>query len=121
MGEVTRQSDGLWGLTNVNDETPWFDLTNNIDSWGYQVDIVGAGDTVVVRVSEQTSKTKDKYVTIDTWTSDSGRRRMPRDSGSFVKFIKTAGTNGSVSTVGVGTYLNGDGKPTPISGQGNLS
>lgn len=121
MGEVTRGSDGLWPLTNVNDATPWFDLRHSVDSWGYQVDIVGVGDIVQVQVSEQTSKVKDKLAVLDIWAGDSGRVSMSRDTGSFVRFVKTAGTNGSVSTVGVGSYVNADGVTSPIEGQSNLS
>lgn len=44
--------------------------------------------SLVVETSEDPALTKTIVATIDTWvlTTDTGRRRMPRDSGTWVRF-----------------------------------
>lgn len=53
--------------------------------------------SLIVETSEDNAATKAVAATIDTWgaASDTGRRRMPRDSGSWVRFRDA--TNGNTT------------------------
>lgn len=62
-----------------------------------------SGGSLIVETSEDDASTKTIATTIDTWpaATDTGRRRMPRDSGTYVRFRDSAN---SANTTGWLTF-----------------
>lgn len=87
----------------LNDNTGWLDFAGNVANWGFDLEFSGSM-TIQVQASEDPNFAKSTWTVIDTWTTNSGRRRMPREAGTYIRFIVTAYTNG-FCYVGVGKFL----------------
>jgi len=74
--------------------TEWLDLQGSVSDVGFAIVGTWVG-TIAIESSDQEAYAKDRITEVETHTANTGRRRLPRDIGSFVRFRFTAWTSGT--------------------------
>ena len=118
---TVRQSQSEFLLAALNEETGWFDLRGATADFGFTLYSASFVGTVELQVSNQLSEPpKTRYTTVTSYSASAGPLNIPREVGSFVRFIVTAYTSGSMY-VGISPTIDANGQVIYPNPQGNTN
>jgi hypothetical protein len=80
-------------FTGASGTTGWIDISGNVDDLALAIIFAGTG-TIELQVSDMPDESKARYTTIGTYSASTGRLKIPRATGSFLRAIFTAWTSG---------------------------
>jgi hypothetical protein len=116
---MAKVSDSEYSLGALGESTGWFDNRSATADVGFNITGTFVG-TIALEVSNQAATTKTRYSTVTTYSAPTAPLNIPRELGTYWRFVVTAYVSGT-AFVGISPTIDANGQVVHLSPQSVVS